>query len=95
MLVVVVQVEVSVNAMEGLPWQMLIGGGRGILTGQPEICRNLRNFLREKVAGILQKRMSVILETSLGTITIDLFVDDCPTACKNFLKLCKTKYNNL
>lgn len=38
--------------------------------------------------------MSVIIETSVGTLTIDLFVDDCPTACKNFIKLCKLKYYN-
>ena len=33
--------------------------------------------------------MAVILETSLGELTIDLYVDDCPQASKNFLKLCK------
>eukprot|EP00727_Mastigamoeba_balamuthi_P014217 m51a1_g9418 putative peptidyl-prolyl cis-trans isomerase-like 4 (516) ;mRNA; r:364995-366608 len=38
--------------------------------------------------------MSVILETSLGDITIDLFCEDCPNSCKNFLKLCKLKYYN-
>eukprot|EP01125_Pyxidicula_operculata_P014371 TRINITY_DN4780_c0_g1_i1.p1 TRINITY_DN4780_c0_g1~~TRINITY_DN4780_c0_g1_i1.p1 ORF type:complete len:511 (-),score=128.77 TRINITY_DN4780_c0_g1_i1:143-1675(-) len=38
--------------------------------------------------------MSVILETSLGDLTIDLYVDDAPIACKNFLKLCKLKYYN-
>jgi peptidyl-prolyl cis-trans isomerase-like 4 len=38
--------------------------------------------------------MSVILETSLGDITIDLFYEDCPKTCKNFLKLCKIKYYN-
>ena len=38
--------------------------------------------------------MSVILETSLGDITIDLFVKECPNTCKNFLKLCKIKYYN-
>ena len=35
-----------------------------------------------------------MLETSLGVVTIDLFCDECPTTCKNFLKLCKTKYYN-
>jgi peptidyl-prolyl cis-trans isomerase-like 4 len=29
-----------------------------------------------------------------GDIVIDLFVDDCPRACENFLKLCKVKYYN-
>jgi cyclophilin family peptidyl-prolyl cis-trans isomerase len=36
--------------------------------------------------------MSVLLETSLGEIVIDLLVDDAPIACLNFLKLCKIKY---
>ena len=40
------------------------------------------------------KIMSVLLETTLGDIVIDLFVDDCPVACLNFLKLCKIKYYN-
>ncbi len=39
-------------------------------------------------------RMSVLLETSLGEIVIDLLVDDAPIACLNFLKLCKIKYYN-
>ncbi|XP_061195925.1 peptidyl-prolyl cis-trans isomerase-like 4 isoform X2 [Saccostrea echinata] len=38
--------------------------------------------------------MSVILETSLGEITIDLFTDERPRCCLNFLKLCKIKYYN-
>ena len=38
--------------------------------------------------------MSVLLETSLGDIVIDLYTDLCPVTCKNFLKLCKTKYYN-
>ena len=38
--------------------------------------------------------MSVLIETSKGDIVIDLFTELCPTACKNFLKLCKTKYYN-
>ncbi|KAF2107629.1 cyclophilin-like domain-containing protein [Lophiotrema nucula] len=38
--------------------------------------------------------MSVLLETSLGDITIDLLVDDAPKCCENFLKLCKIKYYN-
>ncbi|KAI9724712.1 MAG: Peptidyl-prolyl cis-trans isomerase cyp6 [Chrysothrix sp. TS-e1954] len=38
--------------------------------------------------------MSVLLETSLGDITIDLLVDYAPQACENFLKLCKIKYYN-
>ncbi|KIY02402.1 peptidyl-prolyl cis-trans isomerase-like 4 [Fonsecaea multimorphosa CBS 102226] len=38
--------------------------------------------------------MSVILETSLGEIVIDLLVDNAPKCCENFLKLCKIKYYN-
>ncbi|KAL2911533.1 Peptidyl-prolyl cis-trans isomerase-like 4 [Polyrhizophydium stewartii] len=38
--------------------------------------------------------MSVILETSLGEITVDLEVDRAPKASLNFLKLCKAKYYN-
>ncbi|KAK4626461.1 Peptidyl-prolyl cis-trans isomerase-like 4 [Fulvia fulva] len=38
--------------------------------------------------------MSVLLETSVGDITIDLAVDDAPQCCENFLKLCKVKYYN-
>lgn len=38
--------------------------------------------------------MSVIVETSLGDFTIDLFTRDRPKACFNFLKLCKIKYYN-
>lgn len=33
--------------------------------------------------------MAVLLETSKGDIVIDLFVDDAPITCKNFVKLCK------
>ena len=36
--------------------------------------------------------MSVLLETSLGDIVIDLFCDQAPLACENFLKLCKPSY---
>ncbi|KAI9835412.1 MAG: Peptidyl-prolyl cis-trans isomerase cyp6 [Sarea resinae] len=38
--------------------------------------------------------MSVLLETSVGDIVIDLLVDYAPKACENFLKLCKVKYYN-
>lgn len=40
--------------------------------------------------------MSVLLETSLGDLVVDLEVQQCPKTCENFLKLCKTyKYNYL
>jgi peptidyl-prolyl cis-trans isomerase-like 4 len=38
--------------------------------------------------------MSVLLTTSVGEIVVDLFIDQCPVACENFLKLCKIKYYN-
>ncbi|TKA66927.1 Peptidyl-prolyl cis-trans isomerase-like 4 [Cryomyces minteri] len=38
--------------------------------------------------------MSVLLETSVGDIVIDLLVDQAPKCCENFLKLCKIKYYN-
>lgn len=39
--------------------------------------------------------MSVLVQTTAGDMTIDLFVDECPVACRNFLQLCKYKqYNN-
>jgi peptidyl-prolyl cis-trans isomerase-like 4 len=36
--------------------------------------------------------MSVLLETSVGDIVIDLHVKEAPKACLNFIKLCKIKY---
>ena len=36
--------------------------------------------------------MSVLLQTSIGEIVIDLIVDKCPKSSANFLKLCKLKY---
>ncbi|KAK3868315.1 hypothetical protein Pcinc_016865 [Petrolisthes cinctipes] len=38
--------------------------------------------------------MSVVIETTIGDITIDLFTDSRPRTCMNFLKLCKMKYYN-
>ncbi|KAJ8930238.1 hypothetical protein NQ314_016966 [Rhamnusium bicolor] len=40
------------------------------------------------------KKMSVVIETTLGDITVDLFLSERPRACLNFLKLCKIKYYN-
>ncbi|KAF9024331.1 cyclophilin-like protein [Hymenopellis radicata] len=39
--------------------------------------------------------MSVLFETSVGDLVIDLEVDSCPKTCENFLKLCKVYYYNL
>lgn len=38
--------------------------------------------------------MAVLLETSLGELTIDLFIDEVPVLAANFLKLCKYKFYN-
>ncbi|XP_061611031.1 peptidyl-prolyl cis-trans isomerase-like 4 [Phyllopteryx taeniolatus] len=38
--------------------------------------------------------MAVLLETTLGDVVIDLFTEERPKACLNFLKLCKIKYYN-
>ncbi|XP_030369916.1 peptidyl-prolyl cis-trans isomerase sig-7 [Scaptodrosophila lebanonensis] len=38
--------------------------------------------------------MSVVIETTLGDLTVDLFIDERPIACMNFMKLCQLKYYN-
>jgi peptidyl-prolyl cis-trans isomerase-like 4 len=39
--------------------------------------------------------MSVLIETSFGDITVDLWTQKHPNTTYNFLKLCKAKhYNN-
>ncbi|KAJ1942661.1 Peptidyl-prolyl cis-trans isomerase-like 4 [Linderina macrospora] len=38
--------------------------------------------------------MSVLLETSVGDLVIDLHFEETPRTCTNFLKLCKIKYYN-
>ncbi|CCJ30450.1 unnamed protein product [Pneumocystis jirovecii] len=38
--------------------------------------------------------MSVLLETTVGDIVIDLYTEYAPNTSKNFLKLCKVKYYN-
>ena len=38
--------------------------------------------------------MAVLLETSLGDIVVDLYLEERPKCCMNFLKLCKVKYYN-
>lgn len=40
------------------------------------------------------RTMSVVIETTIGDITVDLFLKERPRACQNFLKLCKLKYYN-
>ena len=38
--------------------------------------------------------MAVLIETSLGDIVVDLYVEERPKCSLNFLKLCKIKYYN-
>ncbi|XP_055681236.1 peptidyl-prolyl cis-trans isomerase sig-7 [Lutzomyia longipalpis] len=38
--------------------------------------------------------MSVVIETTLGDLTVDLFIKERPLTCLNFLKLCKLKFYN-
>lgn len=38
--------------------------------------------------------MAVVIETTLGDITVDLFIELRPQSCLNFIKLCKLKYYN-
>lgn len=38
--------------------------------------------------------MSVVIETTLGDITVDLFTLERPQTCRNFLALCALKYYN-
>jgi peptidyl-prolyl cis-trans isomerase-like 4 len=38
--------------------------------------------------------MSVVLETSLGDLIVDLHHKAAPLAARNFLKLCKRKFYN-
>ncbi|XP_055705083.1 peptidyl-prolyl cis-trans isomerase-like 3 [Phlebotomus papatasi] len=38
--------------------------------------------------------MSVTLHTDVGDVKIELFVEDCPKTCENFLALCASDYYN-
>ncbi|XP_076168079.1 peptidyl-prolyl cis-trans isomerase sig-7 [Ptiloglossa arizonensis] len=38
--------------------------------------------------------MAVVIETTVGDFTVDLYTDERPQTCRNFLKLCKMKYYN-
>ena len=42
----------------------------------------------------LSVKMSVLLETTMGDLVIDLYTESRPRCCVNFLKLCKAKYYN-
>lgn len=38
--------------------------------------------------------MSVSIHTDVGDIKIELFCEECPRACENFLALCASDYYN-
>ncbi|CAK9815347.1 Peptidyl-prolyl cis-trans isomerase-like 4 [Anthophora plagiata] len=38
--------------------------------------------------------MAVVVETTVGDFTVDLYTEERPQTCRNFLKLCKIKYYN-
>lgn len=38
--------------------------------------------------------MAVVVETTIGDFTVDLYTEERPQTCRNFLKLCKLKYYN-
>ncbi|KOC62538.1 Peptidyl-prolyl cis-trans isomerase-like 4 [Habropoda laboriosa] len=38
--------------------------------------------------------MAVVVETTIGDFTVDLYTEERPQTCRNFLKLCKIKYYN-
>eukprot|EP00941_MAST-03F_sp_MAST-3F-sp1_P002781 g2781.t1 len=38
--------------------------------------------------------MSILVETNIGNLVIDLLTDQAPIACQNFINLCKLKYYN-
>uniref|UniRef100_A0A3Q3M5B5 Peptidyl-prolyl cis-trans isomerase n=1 Tax=Labrus bergylta TaxID=56723 RepID=A0A3Q3M5B5_9LABR len=49
---------------------------------------------KEEKRKLADVSMAVLLETTLGDIVIDLFTDERPKTCLNFLKLCKIKHYN-
>ena len=38
--------------------------------------------------------MAVVIETTIGDFTVDLYIEERPQTTRNFLKLCKLKYYN-
>ena len=46
------------------------------------------------ILDIEESNMSVVIETTLGDITVDLYYEERPISCKNFLFLCQMKYYN-
>jgi hypothetical protein len=58
-------------------------------------CKSARRHCYLLGATARTSTMSVLFETSLGDIVIDLEVEQCPKICENFLKLSKVYYYNL
>ena len=56
--------------------------------------QSLIAFLPFLYSNIYPTIMSVLIETSFGDITVDLWTQKCPNATLNFLKLCKMKHFN-
>lgn len=57
------------------------------------VCSQLDSFLKTKLTSITSLQ-SVTLHTDVGDIKIELFCDDCPKTCENFLALCASDYYN-
>ena len=52
-------------------------------------------FIISKCLQRSSTKMSVVIETTQGDLTVDLYLKERPKTCLNFLKLCKTKAYNL
>ncbi|KAB5595415.1 Peptidyl-prolyl cis-trans isomerase-like 4 [Ceratobasidium theobromae] len=65
--------------------------------GMNSVLKHIVSFHNQELRFVIWSgnAMSVLLETSLGDLVIDLEVDTCPRTCENFLKLCKIYYYNL
>lgn len=70
---------VDLVPLEPRPLQRLVCFARRIVSTSPQLLSP-------------SPAMSVMLETSLGELVIDLETERCPRTCENFLKLCKIKY---
>lgn len=57
-------------------------------------CETDNNFFIGSCTLMFDAIMSVVIETSLGDFTVDLYTRDRPKTSYNFLKLCKIKYYN-
>lgn len=84
---------ISIRKYTGFTW--IYCSWRFQLCGANDGNRKSGHFtfcFRSELAQDPSRKMSVMLETSLGELVIDLEVERCPRTCENFLKLCKIKY---